>query len=350
MNPLDFSVLWRGDYPALIARGMVTLLELTAASWVLAMALGTLLAFIRMSRSRIARAFVATYVEYHQNVPMLVQIFLWYFGIPTLLPQDWQMWVNRNGGEFIFAFIAIGLAMAAYVSEALRGGIRAVPGNPARGRARPRALNFLQSFQPGRPAAGRCASRCPRWSATRCCCFKNTSLAMAIGVAELTYATREIESQTFRTVEVYLLATAVYLALTLAHHVLPAARAERAHCACPRAESAQGHAATSSPSSATTACCCWSGSTPTGHVGGLVITLALSIRRRSRWPSRWAMLMALAPHQPVRGGAPGRPSRSWCTSCAACRSSCSSSGCTTSCRCSPGKAHQRIHDACSSRW
>ncbi len=213
MNPLDFSVLWRGDYPALIARGMVTLLELTAASWVLAMALGTLLAFIRMSRSRIARAFVATYVEYHQNVPMLVQIFLWYFGIPTLLPQDWQMWVNRNGGEFIFAFIAIGLAMAAYVSEALRGGIRAVPATQLEA-ARALGLNYLQSFRlVVLPQAARIAL--PALVSHTVLLLKNTSLAMAIGVVELTYATREIESQSFRTIEVYLFSTVVYLALTL---------------------------------------------------------------------------------------------------------------------------------------
>lgn len=213
MNPLDFSVLWRGDYPALIWRGMVTMLELTAAAWVLAMALGTALALVRMSRSRVARALVATYVEYHQNVPMLVQIFLWYFGIPTLLPAAWQTWANHNAGEFIFAFIAIGLAMAAYVSEALRGGIRAVPASQSEA-ARALGLNYLQTFRlVVLPQAGRIAL--PALVSHTVLLLKNTSLAMAIGVAELTYATREIESQSFRTIEVYLFSTVVYLALTL---------------------------------------------------------------------------------------------------------------------------------------
>lgn len=213
MNPLDFSVLWRGDYPALIARGMVTMLELTAACWVLALALGTLLALVRMSRSRVARALVATYVEYHQNVPMLVQIFLWYFGIPTLLPSAWQIWVNRNGGEFIFAFLAIGLAMAAYVSEALRGGIRSVPATQMEA-ARALGLNYLQAFRlVVLPQAGRIAL--PALVSHAVLLLKNTSLAMAIGVVELTYVTREIESQSFRTVEVYMFSTVVYLALTL---------------------------------------------------------------------------------------------------------------------------------------
>ncbi len=213
MNPLDFSILLRGDYPALIARGMVTMLELAAASWVLAMALGTLLALVRMSRSRVVRALVATYVEYHQNVPMLVQIFLWYFGIPTLLPSSWQIWVNRNGGEFIFAFLAIGLAMAAYVSEALRGGIRAVPASQLEA-ARALGFNHLQSFRLVMlPQAGRIAL--PALVSHTVLLLKNTSLAMAIGVVELTYATREIESQSFRTIEVYLFSTVMYLILTL---------------------------------------------------------------------------------------------------------------------------------------
>src|SRR5687768_14521682 len=126
MNAIDFSVLARGDYPALIAKGLVTMLELTLFAWLLAMALGTLLALIRMTNSRVARMAVAGWVEYHQNVPMLVQVFLWYFGIATLLPKEMQFWINRHAGEFIFAVIAIGLAMSAYISEDLRGGIRAI--------------------------------------------------------------------------------------------------------------------------------------------------------------------------------------------------------------------------------
>ena len=112
MNAIDFSVLARGDYPALIAKGLVTMLELTLFAWLLAMALGTLLALIRMTNSRVARMAVAGWVEYHQNVPMLVQVFLWYFGIATLLPKEMQFWINRHAGEFIFAVIAIGLAMS----------------------------------------------------------------------------------------------------------------------------------------------------------------------------------------------------------------------------------------------
>ena len=214
MNPVDFSVLLRGDNPQLIAKGLVTMLELTASAGSLAALLGTFLALIRMMPNRVAEGFVASYVEYHQNVPMLVQIFLWYFGIPTLLPTDWQQWINRHGSEFFFAFIAIGLAMAAYVSEGLRGGIRSIPKSQLEA-ARALGLTYLQSFRlVVLPQAARIAL--PTLVNYMVLLAKNTSLAMVVGVAELTYVTRDIESQSFRTVEVYLFATCIYMAISLA--------------------------------------------------------------------------------------------------------------------------------------
>jgi polar amino acid transport system permease protein len=213
MNPPDLSILLRGEYPGMIARGLVAMLELTAVSWLLAMALGIVLALVRTSHSKLAQAAVAAWVEYHQNVPMLVQIFLWYFGIATLLPMGMQQWINRHSGEFIYATIAISLAMSAYVSEDLRGGIRAIPMSQIEA-ARALGFTHLQAFRLViLPQALRIAL--PTLVNHTVLLFKGTALAMTIGVAELTYATREIESQSFKTVEVYLFTTAVYLGLSL---------------------------------------------------------------------------------------------------------------------------------------
>lgn len=210
---VDFSVLLRGDYPRMIARGLVTMLELTVLAWLLAVVLGTLLALVRMTTSRLAQSAVAAWVEYHQNVPMLVQIFLWYFGIATLLPDTMQLWINQHRGDFIFATVAIGLAMSAYVSEDLRGGIRSIPRSQIEA-ARALGLSYLQSFRlVVLPQAVRIAL--PTLVNHTVLLFKNTALAMTIGVAELTYATREIESETFKTVEIYLVTTIIYLGLSL---------------------------------------------------------------------------------------------------------------------------------------
>ncbi|HEY1226903.1 MAG TPA: amino acid ABC transporter permease [Ramlibacter sp.] len=213
MALLDFSVLVRDDAPQMLLHGFVLMLELTALAWLLAMVLGTLLALVRMTRSQVAQAAVAGWVEYHQNVPMLVQIFLWYFGISTLLPSGLQIWLNQHGGEFAFATISVGLATSAYVSESLRGGIRAIPMSQVEA-ARALGLTFLQSFRHVvAPQAFRISL--PTLVNHTVLLFKNTSLAMTIGVAELTYATRELESRSFKTVETYLFATVVYLGISL---------------------------------------------------------------------------------------------------------------------------------------
>ena len=213
MQHLDFSVLTRDDAPQMVLHGIVVMMELTAVAWILAMVLGTLLALVRMTRSRVAQTAVAGWVEYHQNVPMLVQLFLWYFGISTLLPSSLQIWLNQHGGDFVFAAISVGLATSAYMSESLRGGIRAIPASQIEA-ARALGLTYLQSFhRVVFPQAFRYSL--PTLINHTVLLFKNTSLAMTIGVADLMYATREIESRSFKTVEIYLLATVVYLAISL---------------------------------------------------------------------------------------------------------------------------------------
>jgi polar amino acid transport system permease protein len=171
------------------------------------------MATLRAMGNPVIERLVAGYVAYHQNVPMLAQLFLWYFGFPTLLPDSAQGWINANGGEFIFASLAIGLCMAAYYSEDIRSGLRAVSAGQHEA-ARSLGLSFAKSMRYViLPQSFRIAM--PPFINHTVVLFKNTSLAMAIGVAELTYTVRDIENQTFRTFEIYLVGTVIYLAISL---------------------------------------------------------------------------------------------------------------------------------------
>jgi polar amino acid transport system permease protein len=210
---LEFSAVLQGHYSSALAHGLGVTLELTVLSWALAFSLGTLLALIRMSTSSIARGFVTAYVEFHRNVPLLVLILLWYFGVLTLLPGSIQSWLNEHGSEFVAAAIAVGLCMAAYVAEDIRSGIRSLPigQNEA---ARVLGLSYIQAaVYVILPQAVRIAI--PLLVNRAIIFFKGSALAMTIGVAELTYVTREIENATFRTFEAYLIATTVYILLSL---------------------------------------------------------------------------------------------------------------------------------------
>ncbi|MEX3815339.1 amino acid ABC transporter permease [Paraburkholderia sp. BR13439] len=210
---LDFSSIFAAPHGAELIKGVKFTFALTAESWLLAVALGTVLAVARATGNAIVDRLVAAFVAYHQNVPMLVQLILWYFGVPTLLPDSWQTWINAHNGEMIFAAIAIGLCMSAYISEDIRSGLRAVPWGQHEA-ARSLGLSYGRSMRYViLPQAFRVAL--PPFINHTILLFKNTSLAMVIGAAEMTYVVREVENQTFRTFESYAVATAFYLAVSL---------------------------------------------------------------------------------------------------------------------------------------
>jgi polar amino acid transport system permease protein len=200
------------DYLALVAKGLVLTLKLFAASWVLAILLACLLAAIRSAPSKLGRRAVAGFVEYHRNVPGLVQVFVWYFGVPQLLPSDLARWVNRHDGEFTLSLIALTLYASAYMSEDLRSGLRALPRGQAEA-ARSLGFTFTQAMRLVLlPQALRAAL--PPLVSQTLNLFKQTSLAMTIGLAELMSAVRQIENETYRTFEAFLVASACYLAVS----------------------------------------------------------------------------------------------------------------------------------------
>lgn len=121
--------------------------------------------------------------------------------------------VNQIGGEFVYSTIAIGLVTAAYVSEDLRSAIRSIPRGQMEA-SRSLGLSYLQSMRKViLPQAFKISI--PPLTNQTLLLFKNTSLAMAIGLIELTGAGREIESATFKTFEIYTVVTVLYLAISL---------------------------------------------------------------------------------------------------------------------------------------
>jgi polar amino acid transport system permease protein len=209
----DLATVLQGDYGALFLHGVELTLAMAVLTWLLSLVVGILLTLIRLTNNRAATAFVSAFVAYHRNVPMLVQILFWYFGISNVLPQGLQDLLNQYNGQFVFAVIAIGLCSAAYLSEDIRSGLRAIPYGQYEA-SRALGLNFVSGLRyVVLPQALRNAI--PPMVNHAVLLFKNTSLAMAIGAAELTYVTRQIENETFLSFESYFVATVVYLTISL---------------------------------------------------------------------------------------------------------------------------------------
>ncbi|MDR2335481.1 amino acid ABC transporter permease [Diaphorobacter ruginosibacter] len=210
---MDFSLFAKPEFLTQVGKGLINTLELAAIAFALAMTVAVVIAVMRMSANKLCVWTATAYVEYHQNVPLLVHIFLWYFGVAAILPEAAQQWINAHNSEFIFAFIGIGLCLGAYMSEDLRGGIRSIPASQLEA-SRALGLSYLQAARLViMPQALRIAL--PPLINHTVLLFKNTSLAMTVGVAELTYVTKEVESATFKTFEVYLASTVIYLVLSL---------------------------------------------------------------------------------------------------------------------------------------
>ena len=207
------AIVLNAQFSAMLLHGLMLTMVIAVCSWLLAMSLAMVLLVVRLLPIRAAERVVQGYISYHQNVPTLVQLMLWYFGVSSLLPGPLQGWLGEHNGEAVFAVIGLGLCQAAYFSEDLRSGLRSVaPGQAEAARALGHgyigAMRHVLMPQAIRNAL-------PALVNHTVSLFKNSSLAMAIGVAELTHAVKEVENLSFRSFESYLLATLLYLIFSL---------------------------------------------------------------------------------------------------------------------------------------
>jgi ABC-type amino acid transport system permease subunit len=157
---------------------------------------------------------VATaYVEFFRNVPLLVWMFFWYFGVPQVLPGGVQDWLNRHGGELLAAVTALGVYHGARLAEVVRAGIQAVPPTQLEA-ALSTGLTLTQAY---RLILGPIALRLivPPLTNESLNLLKNSSLALTISVAETTFVTRQIESYTAKGFEALAAGTLIYLGLCL---------------------------------------------------------------------------------------------------------------------------------------
>ena len=192
--------------------GIKTTFELSAVSIVFAFLLGLLIAVMRMSNVRPVRWFAHGYLEFFRNTPLLVQIFFWYFGSYKILPMVINDWLNTMNIEFSAAVIALSIYTSAFIAEDIRSGVRSIPKEQMEA-ARSSGFSYLRSMQYIiLPQAVRLTI--PPLINQFLNLMKNSSLAMTIGVVELTYQARQVESYTFRGFEAFTAATLVYVAIS----------------------------------------------------------------------------------------------------------------------------------------
>lgn len=209
----NWPLIFSGEYAQWFIDGLSVTLQLSGLSIVLALLLGTLLTTMRLSRVKPLVWFSVGYIEFFRNTPLVVQIFFWYFGSDPLLPGFFKEWLYRQNIEFATGVIALSTYTAAFIAEELRSGILSIPRTQLEA-SRATGLTFLQAMgYVILPQAFRIII--PPLISQFLNLIKNSSLAMTIGVMELTYMARQVEAHTFHGFEAFTVSTLMYLSLSL---------------------------------------------------------------------------------------------------------------------------------------
>ena len=209
-----------------LLQGLLVSMKLAGTVLVLALPLAVGVALLRLAPTRALRAIGVAYVEAIRNVPLLAHLLFWYFGAPELLPDSAKEWLHASGDlEFKSAVVALTLYIAAYMSEDIRSGIRAVPAAQfdaakALGMGFFTTMRFVilpQAWRVGVP---------PLISQTLNL-WKDSSIATVVGVGELMYQAARVEAASFRGADAFAFVTAAYLTVSLAITGLAAAYQHR---------------------------------------------------------------------------------------------------------------------------
>ncbi|WP_375576129.1 amino acid ABC transporter permease [Paracidovorax oryzae] len=213
MPNLHLSIGLSGAYGAWLVAGFFLSIKLALVTLAFALPLAAVIAVMRSSPLAPVRGVAILYVECVRNVPLLAHMLFWYFGAPEILPEPLKQWLYARNVEAASAVIALVLYTAAYMSEDIHGGVRSVPKEQVEA-GRALGLSFLATMgHVVLPQSLRIAV--PPLIGQTLNLWKNTSIAMVIGVAELMYQAQQVESATFRGGEAFAIATLGYLSVSM---------------------------------------------------------------------------------------------------------------------------------------
>lgn len=216
----NWGILFQDPYLDWLILGVQWTFAVALAAWVIALIVGVIVGVCRTLPNRYIAALATGYVELFRNVPLLVQMFIWYFVMPELVPDDLGRWMKRDmpNPEYVTAVIALGLYTASRVAEQVRAGIQSV-GKGLSSAAYANGLSVAQTYRYVLlPIAFRLIV--PPLTSEFLTIFKNSSLALTIGLLELTAQSQQIAEYTFQGFEAYTAATVIYVCIALIATVL----------------------------------------------------------------------------------------------------------------------------------
>ncbi|MDF3059916.1 MAG: amino acid transporter permease [Microvirga sp.] len=216
----NWGVLFQEPYYGWLLSGLRWTVLVTLGAWTIALMLGTAVGIARTWPNRAVRTLGAAYVEIFRNVPVLLQLFLWFYVLPELVPDGLGRWLKRDLPlpEFWTAVLCLGFYAASRVAEQVRSGIEAL----SRGQLQAALASGLTLPQAYRLVLLPIGFRLivPPLTSEFLSIVRTSSVALTIGLLELTAQSRQIENYTFQGFESFAAATALYFGIALAATLL----------------------------------------------------------------------------------------------------------------------------------
>lgn len=203
-------------YLVWLVEGLQWTVTLSLSAWLIALALGAVFGVLRTVPNRLLSGLATAWVELFRNIPLLVQLFIWYFVMPEIVPQSWGMafkQMNPLAQQFLAATICLGLFTSARVAEQVRAGIESLPkGQLAAGKA----LGFTLP-QIYRHVLVPMAFRIivPPLTSEFLNIFKNSAVATTIGLIELSRQAQQLVDYTAQPYEAFIAVTVLYLLINV---------------------------------------------------------------------------------------------------------------------------------------
>ena len=205
-----------GTYLQYLIVGLGWTLVTALAAWVIALAIGALVGTLRTTPYTWVVRVGNAYVEIFRNIPLIVQMFLWFFVMPELVPTELGDWIKQMPppwSSYIPAVLCLGIFTSVRIAEQVRAGINSLP----RGQ---RMAGTALGLTPGQtyryvilPQAFRIIL--PPLTSESMNIIKNSSVALTIGLLELTGRARAMQEFSFRVFEAFAAATVIYLLTNL---------------------------------------------------------------------------------------------------------------------------------------
>ena len=213
---LQPSATGEGTYVTWLLEGLKWTVTLSLSAWVIALVIGSIIGVLRTVPNRWLSLIAATYVEVFRNVPLLVQLFIWYFVLPELLPGkmgDAFKQMNPLAQQFLAAMVCLGLFTAARVAEQVRSGINSLPrGQKNAGLAMGFTLAQVYRYVL-LPMAYRVIV--PPLTSEFLNIFKNSAVATTIGLIELSRQAQQLVDFTAQPYEAFIAVTLLYVLINV---------------------------------------------------------------------------------------------------------------------------------------